>query len=457
MSLGIVILAAGNGARMASARPKVLHDFAGQSMVQRVVDAAKACAPSQLAIVHAPDAAMLKQHLAHEDVMWIEQEKPLGTGHAVLTALPSLSDCQRIMVLFADAPCLSATTLQAFLDHAPNDRLGVITAIYDDPGHLGRIVRDADGTMAQVVEYADATDKQRAICEVFTGVVVAPRWFLEEALPQVGLDNKQGEYYLPDILAPWAQKHGPICAFEAPDAWQMRGVNSLEELSGLERQYQRHLASVLQASGVRIMDPNRFDCRGTLVAKRDVTIGVNVEIEGHVEIQEGAIIESGVFLKDVKVGVNSVIKRSSVVEGCVLKDHVVVGPFAHLRPGCVLDDQSFIGPFVQIKNTHMGKGAKAGHLAYVGDSEVGVGVNIGAGVVTCNYDGNAKHTTKIGDGAFIGSGSYLVAPVLIGKKAFVGAGTVVRKPVSDGSLVVDLPEIKQVEGWGAKRLSKAKG
>lgn len=456
MSLGIVILAAGNGTRMASAHPKVLHDFAGQSMVQRVVDAAKACEPSQLVIVHAPDADMLKEHLAHEDVTWVEQKKLLGTGHAVLTALPAFANVQRIMVLFADVPCLSETTLKTFIENVPTDQLGVVTAIYDDPGHLGRVVRDADGTMSGVVEYTDATDEQRAICEVFTGVVVAPKGFLEKALPQVGCDNKQGEYYLPDILAPWAQNHGPIYAHRAKNAWQMRGVNSLEELASLERRYQRYVASLLQAQGVYIMDPNRFDCRGTLVAKRDVTIGMNVEIEGHVEIKEGAIIESGVFLKNVTVGKRSVVKRASVIEGCTLKDDVVVGPFAHLRPGCVLDDQSFIGPFVQAKNTHMGKGAKASHLAYVGDSEVGEGVNIGAGVVTCNYDGKAKHATKIGDGAFIGSGSYLVAPALIGKRAFVGAGTVVRKPVSDGSLVVDLPEIKQVEGWGAKRLSKAK-
>ena len=429
MTLNVVILAAGQGRRMHSALPKVLQPIAGKPMLAHVVETARQLAPHKICIVYGHGGEQVRRAVAAPDLAWAEQTPPLGTGHAVLQALPFSALPAPTLVLYGDVPLIRAATLQRLIEAAGTDKLALLTAHLAIPHGYGRIVR-ADGKVTRIVEEKDADDAERAIKEINTGILVAPGAALARWLPQLGNRNAQGEYYLTDIVA-MAVAEGVAVVTAHPDAdWEADGVNSKSQLARLERIHQRNIAETLMEQGVTLADPGRIDVRGELVCGRDVFIDVNCVFEGRVELQEGVRIHAHCVLQDARVG-----------PGCV------VGPFARLRPGTVLAEDVHVGNFVEIKNSSIAAHSKANHLAYIGDATVGRRVNIGAGTITCNYDGAHKHRTVIEDDVFIGSDTQLVAPVTVGRGATLGAGTTLTKDAPPDALTVSRPKQLSIPGW----------
>lgn len=443
MSLEIVVLAAGRGTRMRSARPKVLHTLAGEPMLAHVLATARSLKPKALHVVVGHGGDQVRAALAADDIHWVEQTEQLGTGHAVLQALPAVADDSDVLVLYGDVPLLSVDTLQTLVQAGP----ALLTAKLLDPTGYGRILRDAAGHLLAVVEHKDATVAQREITEVNTGVLAMAAADLKSLLPQVGNANSQGEYYLPDVLplALAAGRH--IGSVTAGSELDVLGVNDRGQLAVVERELQRRRADALMLEGVALADPARIDIRGSLHCGRDVFIDVNAVFEGRVEIGDGAHIGPNCVLRDCMIGAASTVHAMSHLEEARVGERCSVGPFARLRPGTYLCDDARVGNFVETKKAHVGVGSKINHLSYIGDSTLGDGVNIGAGTITCNYDGVDKHQTRIGDGAFVGSNATLVAPLDIASEGFVAAGSTVTRSVGEGELAVARGRQRNIDGW----------
>jgi len=429
----IVILAAGQGKRMRSDLPKVLHPIGGKPMLAHVIDTARQLDPTQICVVYGHGGEAVRAALDAPDLDWAKQEPPLGTGHAVLQALPVLEKVDAggtaVLVLYGDVPLIRAATLQRLIAAAGKDKLALLTACLDNPQGYGRIVR-VDGKVVRIIEEKDADDAERAIREINTGILVAPGEALSRWLPRLGNRNAQGEYYLTDIVA-MAVAEGMAVVTAQPGAnWETDGVNSKSQLARLERIHQRNIAEALMSEGVTLADPDRIDVRGELVCGRDVFIDVNCVFEGRVELQDGVRINANCVIQDAVVG-----------------PHSIIGPFARLRPGTRLAEDVHIGNFVEVKNSAIAAHSKANHLAYLGDATVGSRVNVGAGTITCNYDGANKHRTVIEDDVFIGSDTQLVAPVTVGKGATLGAGTTLTKDAPPDTLTVSRREMKSYSGW----------
>lgn len=446
MSLDIVILAAGQGTRMRSALPKVLHPVAGKSMLGHVIDTARQLQPHSIHVVIGHGAEAVRELLAAPDLNFVLQAEQLGTGHAVAQALPALSG-ERVLILYGDVPLIAAETLQRLLGLVSDQQLGLLTVQLADPTGYGRIVRGADGQVEAIVEHKDANAEQRAICEGNTGILAVPGKRLADWLGRLSNSNAQGEYYLTDVIA-MAVADGLVVATEqASDEMEVLGANDRIQLSQLERHYQYRAGRRLMAQGVTLIDPARFDLRGEVTVGRDVLIDINVILEGQVVIEDGVHIGPNCVIKDSVLRQGAIVKANSHLDGADVGEGADCGPFARLRPGTVLGAKAHVGNFVELKNAKLGAGAKAGHLSYLGDAEIGARTNIGAGTITCNYDGANKFKTVLGEDVFIGSNSSLVAPVSLGNGATTGAGSTVTTDVPANTLAVGRAKQRNIEGW----------
>ncbi len=454
MKLEVVILAAGKGTRMKSALPKVLHCVAGKPLLHHVITTAHRLNPKAIHVVVGHGAQQVQDSICDEKLNWVLQEQQLGTGHAVAQALPDIDDDSVVLVLYGDVPLTPAAVLQNLVEQS-SIAPALLTAIVADPTGLGRILRNSDNALTGVVEEKDASDEQRSICEVNTGVMAGPARDFKHYLPKVGNDNKQGEYYLPDVLSLAVADGKTIASAQVHSELEVQGINDRVQLNLVEREYQRLQALELMRQGVDIRDGNRLDIRGELSCGEDVSLDVNVVIEGKVSLGDGVVIEPNCVLRNVSIGAGSVIKAFSHLENAKLGAHCDIGPYARLRPGTTLADGVKVGNFVETKNSQFGKGSKANHLAYIGDAQIGAACNIGAGTITCNYDGVNKHRTVLGDGVFIGSNSTLVAPLEVKERGFVGAGSTITRTVESENLAVGRSKQRNIEGW--KRPEKQQG
>ena len=444
--LHVIVLAAGEGKRMKSAVPKVLQKVAGRPMLGRVVDAARTLSPARIHIVYGHGGDQVRAAFAGEpDLAWAEQDRQLGTGHAVQQAMPDVPDGAQVLVLYGDVPLIRGETLRRLLD-APG-RLAVLVADLEDPTGYGRIVRDAEGRVGAIVEHKDASPEQRRIRTINTGILAAESTALRRWLAHLGNDNAQGEYYLTDVFAQAGSEFDPAEMVHVADPVETEGANDPWQLSQLERAFQLRQVRALCVDGARFADPARVEVRGTVTVGRDVEIDVDVIFEGKVEIGDGVRIGPFCRIKDAVLGPGTEVRAHCDIDGARCEGAVQVGPFARLRPGTVLADGAHVGNFVETKNTRVGVGSKANHLTYLGDAVIGAGVNVGAGTITCNYDGANKFTTTIEDGAFIGSNSALVAPVTIGAGATIGAGSTIPREAPAGKLTVARERQATLDGW----------
>ena len=444
--LHVVILAAGEGKRMKSSLPKVLQPIAARPMLAHVIEVARTLQPAAIHVVHGHGGEQVRAAFAGQaDLQWALQARQLGTGHAVQQALPSVPDDARVLVLYGDVPLITPATLQRLL--AAPGALAVLAAEPADPAGYGRIVRDAEGHVARIVEQKDASDDELAIRITNTGVIVADAAALRRWLAALRNDNAQGEYYLTDVFAQAAAEFSPAEIVIVDDAMETEGANDPWQLAQLERAFQLRAVRVLCTQGVRFADPARVDIRGTVSAGRDVEIDVDVVLEGEVALGDNVRIGPFCRLRDVALAAGTLLRAHCDLEGARTEGAATIGPFARLRPGTVLADGVHVGNFVETKNAVLGTGSKANHLAYLGDAQVGGKVNIGAGAITCNYDGVNKSRTTIGDGAFIGSNSSLVAPVTIGSDATIGAGSVITKDAPEGKLTIARGRQETLTGW----------
>ena len=446
MSLDIVILAAGQGTRMRSALPKVLHPVAGDSMLGHVIHSARQLAPQRIHVVIGHGADVVRERLAADDLNFVMQEKQLGTGHAVAQALPELT-AENVLILYGDVPLIEVETLRRLLKQVNAEQLGLLTVNLDDPTGYGRIVRDEQNRVCAIVEHKDATDAQKAITEGNTGILAVPGKRLADWLGRLSNNNAQGEYYLTDVIA-MAVGDGLVVATEQPlDAMEVQGANDRKQLAELERHYQLREARRLMAQGVTLRDPARFDVRGEVTVGRDVLIDINVILEGRVIIEDNVEIGPNCVIKDSTLRKGVVIKANSHIDGAIMGEGSDAGPFARLRPGSVLEAKAHVGNFVELKNAHLGEGVKAGHLTYLGDTVIGARTNIGAGTITVNYDGANKHQTLIGEDVFIGSNNSLIAPVSIGDGSNTAAGSTITQDVDKSQLAVARARQRNIEGW----------
>lgn len=442
----VVVLAAGKGSRMKSAMPKVIHPLAGKPMLKWATDTARASGASTVHVVLGFGREKIISALDDSDLQFAFQDEQLGTGHAVAQAVPNITDSDVVVVTYGDVPLLQAETIQKMAALAKDGCLAILTEFLSEPAGYGRIVRE-DGVIKAIIEDKDASDQQKQINEVNTGVLAAPTSLMLEWLPKLSANNAQGEYYLTDIVAMAAEGGIAITAAHPKDGMETTGVNSRQQLAKLEREYQFKLACQFLDAGVSILDPARFDVRGDLQVAADVSIDVNCIFEGKVVIETGAYIGPNCIIKNSHIGRDCKIEANSIVDGSVLEAACNIGPFARLRPGTKLASGVKVGNFVETKKTTVGAGSKINHLSYVGDAVIGEYVNVGAGVITCNYDGVNKHVTDIGDNAFIGSNCSLVAPVTIGQRVTVGAGSVVTDDVPEDTLALARGRQRNITTW----------
>ncbi|WP_114416808.1 bifunctional UDP-N-acetylglucosamine diphosphorylase/glucosamine-1-phosphate N-acetyltransferase GlmU [Marinospirillum perlucidum] len=447
MSLEVVVLAAGQGTRMRSALPKVLHPLAGKPLAGHVIDTARSLQAHRIHLVIGHGAEAVKKQLAAEDIHFVLQEEQLGTGHAVDQALPALDPSSHLLILYGDVPLISQATLEKLLAEVKPQQMGLLTVDLPDPQGYGRILRDDQQEVAAIVEQKDASPEQLTITEVNTGILAVTVEQLQRWLPQLSNNNAQGEYYLTDIIDLAYREGTRIASVQAESAQEVEGVNNRLQLAGLERAYQRQQAEKLMLAGVTLADPARLDVRGQLNTARDIFIDVGCIFEGQVDLAEGVEIGPYCLLKNVRVGPGTRVAAHSILEDCDLAGDNQVGPFARLRPGTHLEAEAKVGNFVETKKSHIGAGAKVNHLSYIGDAWVGEKANIGAGTITCNYDGVNKHQTQIGAEAFIGSNSSLVAPVHVGAGATVGAGSTIARDVPEKALAVTRAKQLQKDNW----------
>jgi bifunctional UDP-N-acetylglucosamine pyrophosphorylase/glucosamine-1-phosphate N-acetyltransferase len=452
--VNIVILAAGPGKRMHSSTPKVLHRLAGRALLAHVFDTAKQLSPKVICIVYGHGGERVRQALGENGAIWVMQEPQLGTGHAVMQAAAHLDERWPTLVLYGDVPLIRAETLKQLVQ-AAGKGLGLLTATLDSPTGYGRILRNGKKVVG-IVEEKDANARQRALREINTGIVAAPTKKLKAWLAKLQNNNAQKEYYLTDIVALATKERVPVTAIQADAAWETLGVNTRGQLAELERIYQRRLAASLMEQGVALADPSRCDVRGKLACGRDVAIDVNCVFEGEVKLGDGASVGANCVLKDVTVGAGTRIEPFCHLEDADIGEDCRIGPYARIRPGTRtrLAAKVHIGNFVEVKASSIGAGSKANHLSYIGDSEVGSNVNVGAGTIVCNYDGANKHRTVIEDDVFIGSDTQLIAPVRVGRGATLGAGTTLTKDAPAGELT--LSRVKQVSIPGWQRPAKKK-
>lgn len=445
--LHLIILAAGHGTRMQSSLPKVLHPIGGQPLLAHVIAAAQGLQPEKIHVIHGYQAEHVRAACAHLDVHWVYQDKPSGTAHAVQQALPCIPDDARVLVLCGDNPLISTETLAQLSEGLSDKTIGLLTAVLDDPRKLGRIIRDANQQVAGIVEYKDADLKQRNIQEINSGIMNFPVTFLKQAIPLLQNNNAQQEYYLTDCIAVAVQRGLTIKAIQTPTPQEVQGVNDKQELALMERAYQAKQVEKLMQAGATVLDPARVDVRGEVTVAEDVTIDINVIFEGKVTLGKGCKVGANCILKNVTVGDNTEILPNSLIEDSQIGESCRVGPFARLRPGTVLHDQVRVGNFVETKKADIGEGSKINHLSYIGDTIMGANVNVGAGTITCNYDGVNKFVTTIQDGAFIGSNTCLIAPVTIGENAMTGAGSTISKDAPADALTLSRAPQKILKNW----------
>lgn len=431
---------------MQSDLPKVLHALGGKPLLSHVVDTARQLSPSRCCVIYGHGGDAVPSRLASDDLHFVLQEPQLGTGHAVMQAVPVLNDDEPTLVLYGDVPLTSVSTLKSLAAKAGKDKLAVLTIELDDPSGYGRIVREQQ-RIVRIVEQKDADDNERKIREINTGILVAPTRKLKEWLSRLSNDNAQREYYLTDIIAQAVHDGVLVESSQPAHAWETLGVNSKVQLAQLERIYQNNIANQLLEQGVTLTDPMRLDVRGTLHCGRDVTIDVNCVFEGEVELGDRVQIDANCVIRNARIDAGTHIKAFTHIEEAIIGSGSQIGPYARLRPGTALADDVHIGNFVEVKNSQFGAHSKANHLAYVGDASVGQRVNIGAGTITCNYDGANKHRTVIEDDAFIGSDTQLVAPVTVGRGATLGAGTTLTKDAPADSLTVSRAKQTSIAGW----------
>ena len=446
MSLSVIILAAGKGTRMRSSLPKVLHPIADKPMVSHVIDSARQLNAKNIYLVYGFGGEVLKAQVNGNDLTFIEQEQQLGTGHAVDQATPFIKDDEDILVLYGDVPLTKVSTLENLLAAKSDNGMALLTVYLADPTGYGRIIRE-NGTVVGIVEQKDASSEQLKINEANTGILLANGGDLKRWLSMLSNDNAQGEYYLTDIIAMAHQEGKEITAAHPETEIEVEGANNRVQLAGLERAYQARQAESLMLAGATLRDPARIDIRGEVSVGEEVVIDINCIFEGKVILGNGVQIGANSILKNCTIGENCEVKPNTMVEDAVIGDKCSLGPFARIRPGTIMHNDSHVGNFVETKKTVMGQGAKAGHLSYLGDAEIGAKVNIGAGTITCNYDGVNKFKTIIGEGAFIGSNSSLVAPVTIGSNATIGAGSIIVKDVEVDALAIARGKQRNVAGW----------
>jgi bifunctional UDP-N-acetylglucosamine pyrophosphorylase/glucosamine-1-phosphate N-acetyltransferase len=448
MSLEIIVLAAGQGTRMRSKLPKVLHDLAGRPLLSHVLRSVRSLGPKRIHVVIGHGGSQVRAAFADaRDLTWVDQAQQLGTGHAVAQALPGVAADATVLVAFGDVPLVKTETLSDCIAAARAGSLAVVTADMSDPTGLGRIIRGADGRMMAIVEQRDASPEQRAISEINSGIMAAPAQMLRELLGQLGRNNEQGEFYLTDVIGLAVARGHTVEGRKVACADDVAGINDRSELARLERVFQRREAERLMAGGVTLRDPSRFDVRGELSAGPDCMIDIDVVFEGTVVLGENVRIESGCVVKDARIGDGAVIHAHTVIDGAIISAGCELGPFARLRPGTELGAHVKIGNFVETKKTRLGPGTKSNHFAYLGDTTTGANCNIGAGTIMCNYDGFAKHQTHLGSDVFIGSNSTLVAPIEVGDGGYVAAGSTVTSKVDAGELAVGRARQRNIGGW----------
>ena len=444
--LNIVILAAGQGTRMKSSLPKVLHPLAGIPLLQHVINTSKELKPEALNIIYGHGGEQVQQQINEPDINWVHQTEQLGTGHAVLQVTDQLKDKQLVLILYGDVPLIHLDTLADLLQLA-TDGISLLTVHLDDPAGYGRIVRNEKGQVKNITEEKDASEKIKNIREVNTGILAVKADLLKSWLNQLENNNAQNEYYLTDIIAMAVNDGFTVKTTQPDNEFEVMGVNNRLQLSDLERYYQLEQAKILMTEGITIVDPARFDMRGNITHGEDIIIDINAVFEGDVSIGNNVSIGANCVIKNCSIGDNVEILPMSIIENAVIGKGSRIGPFARLRPGAELSENTHIGNFVEIKNSQVKEGSKINHLTYVGDSVVGKNVNIGAGTITCNYDGANKHKTIIEDNVFVGSASQLVAPVKIGKNATIGAGSTITVDVAENELALSRIKQKTIQGW----------
>lgn len=446
MGLSIIILAAGQGTRMRSALPKVLQPLAGKPLLSHVLDCSEAIAADDVCVVYGHGGEAVQAAISKPGLRWVLQAEQLGTGHAVQQAMPNTPDENRALILAGDVPLLTPETLETLLDETPADDMAVLTVDMDDPTGYGRIIRES-GSVKCIVEQKDASEAQQKISEINTGVILCPADKLRGWLAQLKNDNSQGEYYLTDVIAMAVADKVTVHGIKAGSSAEVMGINDKKQLAEAERALQARRVDALMKDGVGFADPARVDIRGTLKCGTDVFIDINAVFEGDVELGDNTVIESNNLVRDSKLGAGSLVHSNCHIEGATTGSNCEIGPFARLRPGAELANNVKVGNFVEIKKSTVADGSKVNHLTYIGDAEIGQNVNVGAGTITCNYDGANKHKTVIGDGAFIGSGVELVAPVIVGPGATIGAGSTITRKAPEHSLTLERARQKSIDDW----------
>jgi len=446
MELSVIILAAGQGRRMRSELPKVLQSLAGRPLLTHVLDTAANLDASDVTVVYGHGGDSVKTACDIADLRWVLQAEQLGTGHAVQQAIPDTPDNNRVLVLFGDVPLLTTATLKRLIAGTPADAVSILSVDLDDPTGYGRIVRRGDDVTG-IVEHKDASEQQQRITEINTGVMLSPAAKLRRWLDDLGNDNAQGEYYLTDIVGMAVQEGVTVKGIKADNWVEVMGINDKKQLAEAERALQARLVDELMTEGVGFADPARVDIRGTLTCGKEVFIDVNAVFEGDVSLGDGTRIESNNLVRDSNLGAGTILHSNCHIEGAITGDNCEIGPFARMRPGAELANNVKIGNFVEVKKSTIADGSKVNHLTYIGDAEIGTGVNVGAGTITCNYDGANKYKTTIGDNVFIGSNVNLVAPVEVGDSASIGAGSTISKPAPANELTVARARQVTVKGW----------
>jgi bifunctional UDP-N-acetylglucosamine pyrophosphorylase/glucosamine-1-phosphate N-acetyltransferase len=449
-NVSVVVLAAGQGTRMQSRMPKVLQPLAGRPLLAHVLATASTLNPRQISVVYGHGGEMVREACSGFEVTWSLQAEQLGTGHAVMQALPDVGADGVVLILYGDVPLVRPDTLNALIA-AGADSLAVLTAELDDPGGYGRIIRDIDGHVLAIVEEKDATEDQKTLCEINTGMLACPANLLGPWLSRIAPDNAQGEYYLTDIINFAVEDGKHVIPVQTETVAEALGVNDKRQLADMERLLRRRNANTLLEQGVTLVDPARVDLRGTLKCGSDVYIDANVVFEGHVELGDNVVIGPNNVIRDSSIASGTRVHANCFIEESKIGEQCEIGPYARCRPGVEMIGRGKLGNFVEVKKSRIGEGSKVNHLSYIGDATIGESVNIGAGTITCNYDGAYKHQTVIGDRAFIGSGVELVAPVEIGADATVGAGATITKPAPDGELVIERSKQQVIKGWKRPR------
>jgi len=447
MKLSIIILAAGQGTRMKSEIPKVLHKLAGKPLLEHVYNAASQLKHSDIHVVYGYGGDQVKTKMSHLEVNWVEQAEQLGTGHAVKLVMPDVAVDNLVLILYGDIPLITTDTLKQLVDTAQDTGFGLLTSFLDHPTGYGRIVRDETGKLMQIVEEKDATDEQRSITEINTGMMAVSANQLKHWVNALKNKNTQNEFYLTDIIE-MAVKEGVSISTLTPNSFiEVHGINDCLQLSEMERYYQLVQTHQLMRQGITLLDPARFDLRGELEIGQDIVIDINVLLEGRLKIGSNVSIGANCVIKDSIIGDNVEILPNSIIENAIIGNACRVGPFSRIRPDTVLDECVHVGNFVEIKKSMVGEGSKINHLSYIGDSDIGKEVNVGAGTITCNYDGASKHKTIIEDNVFIGSDTQLVAPVIVKEGATIAAGTTVTKDVDSDVLAISRVEQKTISSW----------